>query len=130
MLSCGGAEEEANGGPPPNQLSAPPKSGNSYSGGANGGNKEPRTSAARNGPPQKALICVLYVQLTMVSRFKNEHLVGLLGYCLDQNNRILAYEYATMGLLNNVLHGRKGVQGAERGTITWNQRVKIAYGAA
>ncbi|GER25935.1 protein kinase superfamily protein [Striga asiatica] len=70
-------------------------------------------------------------QLSTVSRMKNEHFVGLLGYCLEQNNRILAYEYATKGSLHDVLHGRKGVQGAEPGPIlTWNQRVKIAHGAA
>ncbi|XP_073273748.1 probable protein kinase At2g41970 [Primulina huaijiensis] len=70
-------------------------------------------------------------QLSLVSRLKNEHFAGLLGYCLEANNRILAYEYATMGSLHDVLHGRKGVQGAEPGPVlTWNQRVKIAYGAA
>ncbi|KAL3632400.1 hypothetical protein CASFOL_025384 [Castilleja foliolosa] len=69
--------------------------------------------------------------LSMVSRLKNEHFVGLLGYCLEQNNRILAYEYATKGSLHDVLHGRKGVQGAEPGPVlTWSQRVKIAHGAA
>ncbi|KAJ6888155.1 hypothetical protein NC652_029248 [Populus alba x Populus x berolinensis] len=36
-----------------------------------------------------------------------------------------------MGSLHDVLHGRKGVQGAEPGPVlNWNQRVKIAYGAA
>ncbi|CAI9100990.1 OLC1v1038193C2 [Oldenlandia corymbosa var. corymbosa] len=70
-------------------------------------------------------------QLSTVSRLKHEHFVGLLGYCLEGNNRILAYEYATMGSLHDVLHGRKGVQGAEPGPVlNWNQRVKIAYGAA
>ncbi|EYU20686.1 hypothetical protein ABFS82_11G003000 [Erythranthe guttata] len=70
-------------------------------------------------------------QLSTVSRLKNEHFVGLLGYCLEPNNRILVYEYATMGSLHDVLHGRKGVQGAEPGPVlTWSQRVKIAYGAA
>ncbi|KAL8456298.1 hypothetical protein ACS0TY_033667 [Phlomoides rotata] len=70
-------------------------------------------------------------QLSMVSRLKNEYFVGLLGYCLEANNRILAYEYATMGSLHDVLHGRKGVQGAEPGPVlTWSQRVKVAYGAA
>ncbi|KAL3633161.1 hypothetical protein CASFOL_026145 [Castilleja foliolosa] len=34
-------------------------------------------------------------QLSMVSRLKNDNFVGLLGYCLEQNNRVLAYEYAT-----------------------------------
>lgn len=70
-------------------------------------------------------------QLSTVSRLKNEHFVSLLGYCLEGNNRILAYEYAAMGSLHDVLHGRKGVQGAEPGPLlTWHQRVKIAYGAA
>uniref|UniRef100_A0A5B6ZGH3 Putative Kinase superfamily protein n=1 Tax=Davidia involucrata TaxID=16924 RepID=A0A5B6ZGH3_DAVIN len=70
-------------------------------------------------------------QLSVVSRFKNEHFVELIGYCLEANNRILAYQYATMGSLHDVLHGRKGVQGAEPGPVlSWNQRVKVAYGAA
>lgn len=46
------------------------------------------------------------MQLSTVSRLKNEHFVGLLGYCLEGNNRILAYEYATLGSLHDVLHGR------------------------
>ncbi|KAI3935158.1 hypothetical protein MKW92_005628, partial [Papaver armeniacum] len=70
-------------------------------------------------------------QLSIVSRLKHEHFVELLGYCLDANNRILAYQFATMGSLHDVLHGRKGVQGAEPGPVlSWNQRVKIAFGAA
>ncbi|KAH0889917.1 hypothetical protein HID58_052346 [Brassica napus] len=70
-------------------------------------------------------------QLSVVSRLKNEHFVELMGYCLEANNRILIYEFASKGSLHDVLHGRKGVQGAEPGPVlNWNQRVKIAYGAA
>ncbi|KAK4345931.1 hypothetical protein RND71_036107 [Anisodus tanguticus] len=70
-------------------------------------------------------------QLSMVSRLKHDHFVTLMGYCLQANNRILIYEFAAMGSLHDVLHGRKGVQGAEPGPVlTWNQRVKIACGAA
>ncbi|KZV45615.1 putative protein kinase-like [Dorcoceras hygrometricum] len=70
-------------------------------------------------------------QLSLVSRLKHENFVRLLGYCVDANNRILAYEYATKGTLHDVLHGRKGVRGAKPGPVlTWNQRVKIAYGVA
>ncbi|XP_056175785.1 probable protein kinase At2g41970, partial [Syzygium oleosum] len=54
-----------------------------------------------------------------------------IGYCLETNNRILVYQFATQGSLHDILHGRKGVQGAEPGPVlSWNQRVKIAYGAA
>ncbi|KAL9237787.1 hypothetical protein vseg_012294 [Gypsophila vaccaria] len=70
-------------------------------------------------------------QLSIVSRMKNEHFTELMGYCLEQDNRILVYQFATMGSLHDVLHGRKGVQGAEPGpALTWLQRVKIAFGAA
>ncbi|KAL0908364.1 hypothetical protein M5K25_022854 [Dendrobium thyrsiflorum] len=70
-------------------------------------------------------------QLSLVSRLKNEYFVELLGYCLEDGNRILVYQLATLGSLHNILHGRKGVQGAEPGPVlSWSQRVKIAYGAA
>ncbi|KAA8516973.1 hypothetical protein F0562_017209 [Nyssa sinensis] len=70
-------------------------------------------------------------QLSLVSRLKHEHFVELIGYCLEANNPILAYQYAAMGSLHDVLHGRKGVQGAEPGPVlNWSQRVKVAYGAA
>lgn len=70
-------------------------------------------------------------QVSMVSRLKHDNLVELLGYCVDGNLRVLAYEFATMGSLHDVLHGRKGVQGAQPGpTLDWMQRVRIAVDAA
>ncbi|XP_048138669.1 probable protein kinase At2g41970 [Rhodamnia argentea] len=70
-------------------------------------------------------------QLSIVSRLKHEHFTELIGYCLEANNRILVYQFATQGSLHDILHGRKGVQNAEPGPVlSWNQRVKIAYGAA
>lgn len=70
-------------------------------------------------------------QVSMVSRLKHENLVELLGYCVDGNLRVLAYEFATMGSLHDILHGRKGVQGAQPGPVLdWMQRVRIAVDAA
>lgn len=70
-------------------------------------------------------------QVSMVSRLKHENVVELLGYCVDGGLRILAYEYAPNGSLHDILHGRKGVKGAQPGPVlTWAQRVKIAVGAA
>lgn len=93
----------------------------------------------------------------MVSRLKHENLIQLVGYCVDENLRVLAYEFATMGSLHDILHGimsfrahscykiesdssmvvmcsftgRKGVQGAQPGpTLEWITRVKIAVEAA
>ncbi|XP_028777663.1 probable protein kinase At2g41970 [Neltuma alba] len=70
-------------------------------------------------------------QLSVVSRLKHDHFVALIGYCLESSNRILVYQHASLGSLHDVLHGRKGVQGAEPGPVlSWNQRAKIAFGAA
>ncbi|KAK9146131.1 hypothetical protein Sjap_006034 [Stephania japonica] len=70
-------------------------------------------------------------QVSMVSRLKHDNFVELLGYCVGGNVRLLVYEFATMGSLHDILHGRKGVQGAQPGPVlNWMQRVKIAVDAA
>ncbi|KAF6162268.1 hypothetical protein GIB67_008397 [Kingdonia uniflora] len=70
-------------------------------------------------------------QVSMVSRLKHDNFVELLGYCVEGNLRVLAYEFASMGSLHDILHGRKGVQGAQPGPpLDWIQRVRIAVDAA
>ncbi|KAL0389772.1 UNVERIFIED_CONTAM: Pto-interacting protein 1 [Sesamum calycinum] len=72
-------------------------------------------------------------EVTGVNGFKakTRKLCELLGYCVDGNQRILAYEFASNGSLHDILHGRKGVKGAQPGPVlSWAQRVKIAVGAA
>ncbi|KAF6162376.1 hypothetical protein GIB67_012524 [Kingdonia uniflora] len=70
-------------------------------------------------------------QVSMVSRLKHENVVEFLGYCVNGDIRVLAYEFATMGSLHDILHGRKGVQGSQPGPVLdWMQRVRIAVDAA
>ncbi|KAL1334332.1 hypothetical protein HN51_063265 [Arachis hypogaea] len=70
-------------------------------------------------------------QVSIVSRLKHENVVELVSYCVDGPLRALAYEYAPKGSLHDILHGRKGVKGAQPGPVlSWAQRVKIAVGAA
>jgi hypothetical protein len=45
-------------------------------------------------------------QVSLASKLKHENLVEMLGYCVEGNYRILAYEFATMGSLHDVLHGK------------------------
>ncbi|XP_004508088.1 pto-interacting protein 1 [Cicer arietinum] len=70
-------------------------------------------------------------QVSIVSRLKHENVIELVSYCVDGPLRALAYQYAPNGSLHDMLHGRKGVKGAEPGAVlSWAQRVKIAVGAA
>lgn len=41
----------------------------------------------------------------MVSRLKHENVLELVGYCVEGSLRLLAYEFATMGSLHDILHG-------------------------
>ncbi|KAK2969156.1 hypothetical protein RJ640_026790 [Escallonia rubra] len=70
-------------------------------------------------------------QVSMLSRLKHENVVELLGYSVDSGLRVLVYKYASNGSLHDILHGKKGVIGAQPGPVlSWSQRVKIAVAAA
>ncbi|KAG5086270.1 hypothetical protein JHK82_053667 [Glycine max] len=60
-------------------------------------------------------------QLSIVSRLKHDNFVELIGYCLEADNRLLVYQYASLGSLHDVLHGRSNIvpiQYAMTGQIT------------
>ncbi|XVF68336.1 hypothetical protein PTKIN_Ptkin10aG0196900 [Pterospermum kingtungense] len=61
-----------------------------------------------------------------ISRLKHDNLVELEGYFVQGSVRVLAYEFAPMGSLYDILHGTKGVQGV----LNWRQRVSIALDVA
>lgn len=46
-------------------------------------------------------------QVSRVSKLQHDNFVQLFGYCVEGNLRVLAYEFATMGSLHDILHGRR-----------------------
>ncbi|KAF2318656.1 hypothetical protein GH714_009595 [Hevea brasiliensis] len=56
------------------------------------------------------------------------NIVKLIGYCLENNCRLLVYEYMPNGTLENHLFRRAGASTVE--SFSWNQRMTIALGAA
>ncbi|XP_062180628.1 uncharacterized protein LOC133885017 [Phragmites australis] len=74
----------------------------------------------------------ILVQIPAISGMsKHENVIELLGYYFKEKIRVLAYEYAPRGSLHDILHGKKGVKGAQPGPpLSWVQRVKIAVSAA
>ncbi|KAE8670066.1 hypothetical protein F3Y22_tig00112206pilonHSYRG00202 [Hibiscus syriacus] len=56
----------------------------------------------------------------------SSHLVRLIGYCLEDNELLLVYEFMQKGSLENHLFGR----GSTVQSLDWNIRLQIAIGAA
>ncbi|KAI9153067.1 hypothetical protein LWI28_005356 [Acer negundo] len=66
------------------------------------------------------------VEVLMLSLLHHPHLVNLIGYCADGDQRLLVYEYMPLGSLEDHLDDIS--PGKKR--LDWNTRMKIAAGAA
>ncbi|KAJ3675416.1 hypothetical protein LUZ60_004458 [Juncus effusus] len=70
-------------------------------------------------------------QVSIASRLKHENFVELLGYYVNGENRLLAYEFSQIGSLHDILHGARGAEGSKpRIVLTWQQRIRIALESA
>ncbi|CAN6482772.1 unnamed protein product [Victoria cruziana] len=63
-------------------------------------------------------------EVETISRIHHRHLVSLVGYCIDYDQRLLVYEYVPNNTLDYHLHGER------RPVMDWKTRAKIAAGAA
>ncbi|CAN6675366.1 unnamed protein product [Malus baccata var. baccata] len=66
-------------------------------------------------------------EIAVLTKVQHRHLVGLLGYCLDGNERLLVYEYMPQGTLSRYLFNWK-----EEGLkpLEWTRRLTIALDVA
>ncbi|KAB2067311.1 hypothetical protein ES319_A09G218100v1 [Gossypium barbadense] len=64
-------------------------------------------------------------EIAVLSKVRHRHLVALLGYCINGNERLLVYEYMPRGTLSQHLFRR--ISGSP---LTWKQRLTIALDVA
>ncbi|KAL3582346.1 hypothetical protein D5086_016678, partial [Populus alba] len=67
-------------------------------------------------------------EMETLGKIKHRNLVPLLGYCKIGEERLLVYEFMEFGSLEEMLHGRGRAR--DRRILTWDERKKIARGAA
>ncbi|CAN8258099.1 unnamed protein product [Cochlearia groenlandica] len=63
-------------------------------------------------------------EVNYLGQLSHSNLVKLIGYCCEDEHRLLVYEYMAMGSLEKHLFRRVGC------TLTWPKRMKIALDAA
>ncbi|KAI4314647.1 hypothetical protein L6164_027535 [Bauhinia variegata] len=64
-------------------------------------------------------------EVNFLGRLSHPNLVKLLGYCGDEEELLLVYEYMPRGSLENHLFRPRNIE-----PLSWNMRLKIAIGAA
>ncbi|XP_073019861.1 receptor-like cytoplasmic kinase 176 isoform X2 [Primulina eburnea] len=65
-------------------------------------------------------------EINYLGQLYHPHLVKLIGYCLEEEHRLLVYEFMPRGSLENHLFRRTSYFQP----LSWNVRMKVALGAA
>ncbi|KAK2969622.1 hypothetical protein RJ640_029784 [Escallonia rubra] len=101
--------------------------GNVYQGLVNIDNVESLVAIKRLNSTSSQGALEFWTEIEMLSKFRHCHLVSLIGYCDEQNEMILVYEYMCNGTLADHLHkvGKNG-----NPPLSWVQRLKICIGSA
>ncbi|KAK7289819.1 hypothetical protein RIF29_03781 [Crotalaria pallida] len=69
-------------------------------------------------------------ELALLSRLHHKHLVRLIGFCEENDERLLVYEYMSNGSLHDHLHDKNNTERSSSILNSWKTRINIALGAS
>uniref|UniRef100_A0A2N9FEA3 Protein kinase domain-containing protein n=1 Tax=Fagus sylvatica TaxID=28930 RepID=A0A2N9FEA3_FAGSY len=92
-----------------------------------------KVAVKRSDPKHGQGLPEFETEITVLSKIRHRHLVSLIGYCEEESEMILVYEFMEKGSLREHLYDpneNSSERSAKRSNLSWKQRLEICTGAA